>query len=261
MDEHNKNQKTLIIAIIAAVALVVGLVLLFVLSGQEQGREQIVLPDPPAPVEDPIQEPEQEDAFAQVTTENVQNIVARLTRPTSYHQVLQITTTGGSHTRQQTAELWQDRNQLLTRTSDTAQRRSCLTDGTDFYLWYDGEDVVLQMKLDQDVSYDDLVGIPTYESIADLPTRLIKKAEFVTLPEEGAPQCVYLSYIQGGLTHEYWISLDTGLLYRQQTLDGEAPIYTLQQTSLEVLMGADEALADVFSLPDGRQPFAEDSAQ
>ena len=58
------------------------------------------------------------------------------------------------------------------------------------------------------------------------------------------------------MTQYFWVDLDSGLLYRYMALADGQPFYTVQQTQLELLMEADQALDGIFRLPDGTQPFS-----
>lgn len=257
MNEHpNIDKRTLVAAIGVAAALVVALVLVFALSGSQERQEQIVLPD--ASVQSPVPEqtPAPEDSFAEITTENVQNILARLHRPTAYHQTLEVAVVGGGRTRTSVVEIWQRGNVQLVQTLEGDVLRSCLTDGSILYLWYSDQSTVQQLTLDGTISADDLMGIPSYEVLTALKTEELLDASFLPSSEEAMPQTVYVRFDRDGLTQEYWVSVDTGLLFRQEMREGGVVVYRVRQLALEVLMDSDEALSDVFTLPDGSHPFS-----
>ncbi len=100
--------------------------------------------------------------------------------------------------------------------------------------------------------------MPTYESLLNAQKSELDDVEFLSLDaDDGGLQCVFIQCTQGGVQRCYWVSLDSGLLYRYTALSGGEPFYTVQQTQLEQLMEGDEALHGVFRLPDGTDPFAE----
>lgn len=257
MDRKKADQKTLIIAAITAAAVVLILIAVFIFVRKSRTHDPIILPEPAAQPEQETPE-EPENVFAQVSPENVQSILEMLTRPQAYHQTLSIVTSAGEFTREQTVDVWRRGGLLLVQTADTYGTRTCLSDGETLYVWYADSDEVAEIALDGTIDADDLAGVPDYEALLELPTSRIRQADYVMLSEQNA-QCVFLSYLDSGLERYYWVSLDSGLLCRQTTLKDEAPVYTVQQTAYEVFMGADEALADVFALPDGTQPFADAS--
>ena len=66
---------------------------------------------------------------------------------------------------------------------------------------------------------------------------------------------VYVRALTDGAERQYWVSTDSGLLYRQTTTVDGTVVYEAEQTLLEPLAGEDAALADAFRLPDGTDPF------
>lgn len=260
MDEKNSNKKNAIIASIAALAVISILIALFVISAERSRHDVIVLPDPPAadtPQTPPAQE-DPEDIFAQITTDNVQSILAGLNRPEYYHQTLTLTTYADDAVREQHADLWCAGTLMLVRLTDSLEPVNYLTDGHKLYIWYaDAEDVV-SLTLNGETHRDELTGVPTYESLLNAQKSELDDVEFLSLDaDDGGLQCVFVQCTQGGVQRCYWVSLDSGLLYRYTALSGGEPFYTVQQTQLEQLMEGDEALHGVFRLPDGTDPFAE----
>ena len=106
MEQEHKNLKPLLLAAVAAVT-VVAILLVFFFSGRKSASSQtIVLPEPPAP-EQTESEQQPQTSLASVSRENVQNILQKsVSRPSSYHQSMQIVITSGDVQRTQTAELW-----------------------------------------------------------------------------------------------------------------------------------------------------------
>lgn len=260
MDEKNSSKKNAVIVGIAALAVISVLIALFVSSVERSRHDTIVLPDPPAAedTQTPQTPEEPEDIFAQITTENVQSVLAGLSRPEYYHQTLTLTTYSGQAAREQQAELWCGGAKMLVRLTDAFQTVNYLTDGSTLYIWYADTEGIASLTLNSETSRDDLTGVPTYETLLDASRSELEDAEFLSLSEDsGELQCIFVQCTRNGVQGRYWVSLDSGLLYRYTALSGGEPFYTVQQTQLEQLMEGDEALRGVFCLPDGTDPFAE----
>ncbi|MBQ5749653.1 MAG: hypothetical protein IIV87_05790 [Oscillospiraceae bacterium] len=251
----SRDKKVNILIILGAVCLVLALLgLLFFQHGRSQNAHTIVLPD------DAVSQPSDlqmtDTGFAEVNRTNVQKIIQTLARPSAYRQALEITTHSGDFTRTQTVETWRSGTLLRAQFIFGEEVKNILTDGQTLYIWYQGENVPVSLRLDGTVSPDDLIGIPTYETILSLPIQRITEASFAPLADDNTHMCVYVASQQDGLRHNYWISLQSGLLCSQNVIDGDETVYSLTQTDLEVLADADEAFAGIFQLPDGTQPFA-----
>ena len=131
------------------------------------------------------------------------------------------------------------------------------------YLWYRDETWrVESVALPEGVSPDDLAGILTYESIADIPAGEVRAAEYVLLAEQNAAPCLYVE-AQGekGPANRFWVDLATGLLCLADCAMDGSEIYRLEQTGLSVLESFDEELHRQMLLPNGTDPFATASAE
>lgn len=249
------NKKVNILIILGAVCLVLALLgLLLFQHGRDQNAHTIVLPDSTA--SQPTDSEHADSAFAEVTRSNVQRIIQTLARPSAYRQALEITTYSDDFVRTQNIETWRSGTLLRAQFVTGEEVKNILTDGQTLYIWYQGETKAVTLRLDGTVSPDDLIGIPTYETLLSLPIQRITEAAFAPLSADSANMCAYVSAQQDGLRHNYWISLESGLLCSQSVLDGDEIVYTATQTDLEVLADTDEAFVDVFRLPDGTEPFA-----
>lgn len=98
-----------------------------------------------------------------------------------------------------------------------------------------------------EISADDVQAIPTYEEVLSLPAEKIKKAEYTTFDDLG---CVYIEYEDEitGYCEKYWISTDSGLLVKSQTLDREGEL--IYETGMDKLKY--EVNSEVFRLADGK---------
>lgn len=231
----------------AAVLLVSGLLLAAVLSNIRGGRRStITLPDGPLPVPPEQEGPPVEDLFVEVERENIQSILASMRRPESYHQILTVTRCwhGGSSSR--TVELYRSGELAFAAITGEGRDRSLLTDGQTVWLWYAGDQQVRTLSPDPSVTFDDLTGIPTYETVSSLPADSIAEAGFVTL--DGA-SCLYVSARDGASEERYWVDASTRLLCRADALEGDQLTYQLRQGLWEI---PDEGtLQTIFRLPDG----------
>ena len=255
MEPEHKNLKPLLLAAVAAVT-VIAILLVFFFSGRNHTAAQpIVLPDPPATEPQPSQ-PAEENTLAEVSKENVQSILEKsVTRPSSYHQSMQIVTTSSQTQRTQTAELWVKGELVKVQITDEYETKTILADPTTLYLWYD-EETPVKLARGAGVSTDDLSGVPTYEEILSYSKSQITQAAFVSLSELSA-DCIYVSAQDGDTQQDYWVSLDSGLLCKQMQLMQDELIYSMEQTQLEIFPESDEALDGVFCLPDGTEAFPE----
>ena len=242
----------------AALAVIVLFVLLFfgTRKNAAESRSTIALPEP---VQPSAVQPEQSD-FAisrlEITRDNVQSVIASLSRPAAYHQTMTMTTAAGEKTFVKNAEVWVNGGQMRAEVQDANDKKSMLTDGDTLYLWYDGDNEAVEIPMNGAVSGDDLVGIPTYEMLADVKPEQILEASFVTLDDADDCHCVFVSVEQSGVRQYFWISTDTGLLFRHTMLENGEVVYSAEQQSLSLLADTDASLDDVFTLPDGSRPFS-----
>lgn len=253
MDEQAKNKKTAAIVGIAALAVITVLIVVFLNSVEKSKHEGITLPESSSvdtPSEDKVPA-EPEHVFATISRENVQKILTSLSRPDFYHQTFKLTTCADDLLREQTAELWVANEKMLVRTVDAFESKTYLTDGQTLYIWYGDSDSVTQIALNEETQPEELTGIPTYRSILSLSAAQIQDAEYLTLPDMDELPCVFVQSDQAHDQHCYWVSLDSGLLYRYTAMADSNVYYTVQQTALELLMDGDEALDGIFLLPDG----------
>ena len=258
MEKHRQALRTAIIVAAVVLAVTVLLVVLFFGGSRQEAYEPITLPE--APVTTPEEEPQPAESdqtpFAVVTRENVQDVLRSLAMPSSYHQKLVIITYAGSSSRQQQADIWRSGDLLRADLSDDYGVKSILTDGKTLYLWYDGDETAISMPLRTGISAEELLGVPTNETVLTLDPSQIEETDFVTLQDQSQFACIYVSFSSGGCTQSVWVDVASGLLCRQTVLQGDTQLYTLQQIQLELLIDGDETLSGAFCLPDGTEPFA-----
>lgn len=254
---QKKNHKSA--PLLAAVMIILAFFLMiavFLLSGKDQSAP-ITLPDNAATQTQQPDTPQPTlDNFVQVTPENVQQVVETLSRPTSYHQIYTVTVAEGERKSVQIVDMWVNGTMLRADTTSDTGVSSVLTNREKIYLWYADENEPVEITLNDTISPDDLLGLPTYELLLDADSASITHANYLTL-QESVLQCVYVS-VNGadGLLKEYWIDIDTGLLYKANFTLNDQVIYSAVQEELNILAAEDEAFLDQFLLPDGTEPFS-----
>lgn len=255
MDKRNGKIRTPVLMITAAlfVALTISLVAFF--SNRDANRTSITLP--PENWQGAETTTSSEEGFVTVTAENAALVVENLKRPEYYHQTLLQVTAAETASARQTTELWVCGDVCKLITSVGGQTRHILTDGSTAYLWYRDETWnVESVALPQGVSIDDLAGILTYESIADIPVEEIAAAQYLQLTEQGGAPCLYVEAKEQGGVKRFWVDLATGLLCLADCTADGSESYRIEQTGLSVLESDDEALLRQMLLPDGSDPFA-----
>lgn len=242
---------------VCALALAVLTILIVLYLSGRSGRkhDEIVLPDsyPAAETEQPEQQPEQ-DAALSVTAGNVQAVLGSMKRETAYHQTFTVTRRSGTHTRSTVLDIWISGSLARAELSDEFETKNLLTDGARVYIWYDEETEPAALTLTDGIGYEDLAGIPTYEDLLARPASEIREGGFLSDGQTGQ-NLIYVRAAQDESEQQYWISTDTGLLYRQTTTVQGTVVYEAEQTFLELFANGDEAMSGVFLLPDGTAPF------
>ena len=254
--KHNREKSGVILLSCLVIVAVIGMLILLYVTTRPDPSSTIILPEPEE--QTTLQPPppmSEEDTFLQVTTENVQQIVAGLARPGSYHQICSVTVMSGdiAHTNQ--VELWVNGPLLRAVITGPGQTKHVLTDRVNAYVWYEEDDTPIRLNLSENISTDDLLGLPTYETLLQTDSGSITDAEYLML-ETTSSRCIYVCAEAGpDVTERYWIDLDTGLLAKSDVLEHSQQVYLVQQDMLELLASQDEVFQTWFQLPDGTMPF------
>lgn len=238
--------------VITATLLVVCLLLAAVLVSIRGGtRDGITLPETSGTTE-PDQTPvSDEDPFLEVDRENIQAVLDTMERPNAYHQVLTVTNLWDSGSAETTVELWRSGSLIRAQRTTGNRVENLLTDGTTVWIWYDGETRAKALTPEASVSFDDLTGIPTYETLTAIPTEAILNAGFVTLDQSDDLNCLYVAVSDGEYEDRYWVDVSNQLICRADTLLDGVQTYQLRQTACQTLSQEDTSLQNVFRLPDG----------
>ena len=255
--EHGSGKFRTAMLMIAASFVVVAAICVFAITGSKHTqREGIVLPPPDWRPGD-SQNAQDESSFVSVSPENVADVIRQMQRPAFYHQVLTLTHRFDGTASQQTVHIWTSRQIQRIVTEQDGRSRNILTDGQTAYLWYrDEPGNVKSVSLPENVSADDLAGIATYETVCDLPTEDILSAEYLYSPEVGEFPCLHVAAETDGITDEFRIDLETGLLRSSAVIEDQELFLEMEQTELQILDESDEALLSQMLLPNGTDPFA-----
>lgn len=240
--------------VIAAALVTVAVLLCAVLLGVRGGRrDTIVLPDETTSTEPGRQPSSPEDVFLTIDRENIQTTLDTMHRPDAYHQVLTVEHFWETSSRQKTVELWCSGALRRAVITDGSRTENLVTNGQTVWLWYDGEASARALTPEASVTFDDLVGIPTYETLVSIPAEAVVEAGFVTLDASEDLDCLYIAAEDGEYEDRYWVDVNTQLLCRADSLLDGAQTYQLRQISCQVLTAEDTSLTGVFTLPDGTQ--------
>lgn len=247
--------------VLAATLLVVCLLVAAVLISIRGGtRDGITLPENTGTGEPEKTPSAEEDLFLEVDRENVQAVLATMARPSAYHQELTVTNLWDNGSAETKVELWCSGSLIRAQRTGNGQVENLLTDGATVWIWYDGDTKARALSPEESVSFDDLVGIPTYETLSSIPVSAILEAGFVTLDQGDGLNCLYLSVTDGTYEDRYWVDTGNQLICRADTLLDDVQTYQLRQVSCQTLSPEDTALQNAFRLPDGTavtEPTAE----
>ncbi len=249
-------------AVFAALAAVALLLVLFFLTQKPSGQKDgIVLPEPPdTPQQGTISEPGIEDEpnnsqFLEVTNRNVLAALQSLSRPAAYQQIYKVSVGTDDAAYVYQVMLWVKGALLHAEISDGTQVRSVISDGNTAYIWYDNDQSAISVTLEQGMGTEDLLGLPDFDSYLTLSQDEVADSEYLFLEDAQIP-CIYVCAQQDSqYSSRYWISLNTGLLFRSDVLENSNRVYEIRQQLYETLALEDETFNDRFLLPDGSDPF------
>ena len=252
--KHNGGIRMIVLAVITALCITGILVAAFLFNSVGDREQSIHLPEKPE--EQPTEEVPQ-SPFLELTAENIAQVIGTLQRPMAYRQNLTVTTAWAQSSTVQTIEVVHSPSCTRTDVTGTQGTSHTLTDGTTLYLWYDRESSYISRD-NSAIEADDLAHIPTYEDVMELPPEQILTTEYRT--EDDGNSYLFVSFQNGDYTEQFWIDVTSGLLARAETLYQQTAVYTMRQTQLTLL---DAAALDssVFTLPDGKMPFAASEEQ
>lgn len=246
-----KSKRLIVMLVIICVVLAVAFILSYfsIIGGRH--NSEIVLPSPSATVSaapEPV-----EDANTDVLTvdpSNVKNAVSTISRPSSYHRILETTINSAGLLSTTKTECWvSDTSQRFDIQSSNGLKHVLILDSI-VYIWYDGEeDDVITFSISEYFQPDDYQSIPTYEDVLELPEDRITDADYLSSGEDAGAIYVQFQSEDQQYTDMYWISLETGLLTQARTLYNGELVYDMAETYMELLPGSHEVFDGVFTPP------------
>lgn len=241
MERKNRNIMVVLIALVIAVAVFSSFAVDFF-----SGTPVITLPPVYAtPQPTPTGQTSASGVVrVEVTPETVQNVIATLSRPSSYYREITVTYAGGSSI---VSSQWVDGGWTKTDTSLPGGRvRHSLVGGGTLYWWYDSSREWLTAPADGHTADVDGARIPTYEDILEAEPSEILEADYET--KDGL-DCIYVSVSNWDSTSSarYWVSVESGLLTAAELTEDGQTVLSMTSTAAErpVTEGT------VFALPDG----------
>lgn len=235
-------------------AVVLAVILAVVLPGGSSG---ITLPDgDAAAAHDVITEQTQYNlTSADITKDNVQQVIASLARPSSYSA--SVTNTlywNGDWKEIQAAQYVRD-GVCLTEYNDAegnAERFEAVS-GDTYYAWRRGSSTQYSGATGA-VSADDVGMIPTYETVIEEETEDIMEAGMRTVSGES---CIYVTVADTttGYSLTYWVSTVSGLLIQADYTRGSELVRSVVIDNIQ----REIPTASLFVMPDGSSLLPEET--
>lgn len=256
-------------AFIAAIIilLVVVLAYIFIELNSDVPTAQVVLPDPDTAVSSQPGDDGQA-AYAQVTPDTVQSVIAAIRRPDGYTRTVTVEDFWGTDNTSVSDFTIQvsGTSSRITAASGRGLKYILVTDaGT--WIWYDGTgDDAFYAPPGGASDADAWLRTLTYEDFLELPPKEILAAGYA---EHNGIWCVYASYPSSHFGYEttLWISVSDGLLCATEIYDGEQLIYRMTGGAVDTAIPDDSvftppatanAPADAYDA--GSQTFARSEA-
>lgn len=249
MHKKPDGGKSLAFVITATLFVLVAVVFAFWGAMEQNQRDSIVLPDGTvAEAETPAADVEQEELFLTVEPDNIQKVLSTMASPQGYTQIFTVTSHWAEGNSESQVTIWRDGDlrRADVATGDTV--RHLLTDGASLWLWYGGDEVATQFVCDEAMGLEQLVGIPTYESLTQLPASAILQGQYLDGNNTATEHALYITASQwDGVETAYWVDATTQILVAAQVTQENVLQLTMAQTSLSY----DDIDPDIFATPDG----------
>lgn len=259
MKKRSQSTRTALLVSVTALLVVALLLLVYFQAVRKKTSQGIVLPPDGSAVSPPLEpnEPD-EKLFLTVDKDNVLQIIRSLTRPAYYHQSMTATLYWAEGQVEKTIDLYCRGTVVKAVIQEPGQTKSMLSDGQTVYVWYDGDETAFQTQLQPGATLEELLGIPTYETVLSLPEDAVIEASYLTLGDAEPTACIYLScrLTPDGYTDRYWIDVKNQMLYRADAQFKDEQFYAVQQTAITVYSENDDTVTWDFKLPDGTEPFS-----
>ena len=258
MNQNNVRNKPIIavsLALILVLLLVIGL---FAFGQPDAAHADITLPEVQAETDDHESEPKlSEDTLLQVTPQNAVIALESLKKPEYYHQAFNVSIGEENANVTYSVELWVNgtvRRAEITGEQDT---KIILCDEKEAYIWYASDKRSVLLELSEDVTFEDILGLPAFDYLQTLRSLDVTDAEYLVIEEvQNETPCIFVSLQEhSGAITRYWIDLTSGLLYQADCVEDNTQVYRVDQTAFDRLANGDETFSEKFLLPDGSAVF------
>lgn len=186
-----------------------------------------------------------------LNADNVQRLIATLSRPSHYYLTSSITLASTDEMINYIGKQWKSDGRIKTVISDNVFRNELhyLEQGGTVYSWKQG-DVSYNTLPVGEFSSDDLLMLPTYEDVVEFDKSMISECG---IEKFGSIDCisVLVEYPDFAYSERYLISIDMGLLVSAETFKDGDTIYR-EAVDFFSYNAPDE---NVFTLPDSSSPL------
>ena len=222
-----------------------------IINGSLKNEGEIILPQGSAPIEEAVDIAKRNQRVIKevtIDTQNVKDVISTLSKPASYSYIAQTVYyyPEGSSTSSSFVGASLDMCRVITYDAVGNVKKNLILTKDNVYMWGEGDSVYFKGNRG-DFSIEDEAGLPTYESILSVRTEDIIRAG---LAEHNGRLCVYLtsSHELGRYTRDWYVDIDSGLLYSCDTKENGALIYSV--VCFDMSIGVQDM--SLFVLPNGQ---------
>ena len=224
-----RRSKLFIIILLVLTAAVIVYALFFMGRGVQTSEVSLPSPDQSGETE-PSAAPGLTQAV--LTNENVQAVLAELSRAESYSAVLTVEDFWPDGSGSQELQVWVDGGSVRLRGSMGGSTRNVLVTGGTLYIWYDSISGLAELPWEG--SADRWLRMISYEDVLELPAECITDAGYSPY---GGADCIYVEYSDGeddNYVNRIYVSVSSGLLMGAETYDGGELIYRMTSSVPEL---------------------------
>ena len=251
-----ERKKLIILSIAAAAGIIAAVVAVFVLMNLAFKTPAVHLPEATSNILDNSDgscagaDEQNSMLYAQLRPDPVQYMLNTIKKPESYSMEYTVESFWDGGSGAFSVKVYVRDGAYRVSQDAGAYRRECIFTPEEYYIWYSDSDRYFHATRDAGVEsavMDSAMQMSgSYTALMELDSELIHQTAY---EEFGETYCVFVSAETGayGYRSDFYISLDTGLLLKQEIYDGERIIYRMTAESAELSAPDDEH----FALPDG----------
>lgn len=257
MDNRSYFNKPIVAVLVAVVLVLLLVVTVFLLDRPKAGRVEITLPEQQFETENEAEGPlVLEDDLLQITPENAEEALLSLNKPQNYHQTYSVSI-GTENDAVYQVELWVKGSYKRAEVTHGQDTKIILSDGRIVHIWYASDNRVRSVMPGEEVTFEDLIGLPGFDYMQTLHSIEVTDAEYLVVDDTKTQvPCIFLSLKQSPVSLiRYWIDLTSGLLYRADCVEDNEQVYQVNQSNFDRLAYEDEIFFEKFLLPDGTEAF------